>query len=246
MIFVLGNSSGGGGGPTSADAILTVTAPAGATVTATKGSTTLTPTLWTAAADATQECALFVISAAQFDSSTPWTVTATRGTATSSGTVTIDSNAQYSLNLAKRFFIRNGAIVDADFSIIGNLTTAEESGALVMTTASNNSGAMRSASIDLSGFSQLVLELTGENKSWKGTGVPAIGIGDNVSMSGASVIGFYAQTYLNSATGSINTQRYILDLSTITGSYQVACTVGGSSSLSGRVGYLRVVNFYLA
>lgn len=109
MIFVLGNSSGGGGGPTAADAILTVTAPAGATVTATKGSATLSPTLWTAAADATQECALFVISSAQFDSSTPWTVTATSGTDTASDTVTISSNKQYDLWLSfGHYLYRNG------------------------------------------------------------------------------------------------------------------------------------------
>lgn len=108
MIFVVG-SSGGGGGPTAADAILTVTAPAGATVTATKGGTTLTPTLWTAAADATQECALFVISAAQFDATTPWTVTATSGTDTATDTVTIDSNKQYDVWLSFGYYLyRNG------------------------------------------------------------------------------------------------------------------------------------------
>lgn len=108
MIFVVG-SSGGGGGPTAADAILTVTAPAGATVTATKGGISLTPTLWTAAADATQECALFVIPAAQFDATTPWTVTATSGTDTASDTVTIDSNKQYDLWLSFGYFLyRNG------------------------------------------------------------------------------------------------------------------------------------------
>ena len=101
--------SGGGGGPTASDAILTVTAPAGSTVTATKGGTSLTPTLWTAAADATQECALFVISSAQFDSSTPWTVTATSGTDTATDTVTIDSNKQYDLWLSfGHYLYRNG------------------------------------------------------------------------------------------------------------------------------------------
>lgn len=101
--------SGGGSGPSASDAILTVTAPAGSTVTATKGGTSLTPTLWTAAADATQECALFVIPAAQFDATTPWTVTATSGTDTASDTVTIDSNKQYDVWLSFGYFLyRNG------------------------------------------------------------------------------------------------------------------------------------------
>ena len=109
MIFVVGSAGSGGGGPSASDAILTVTVPAGATVTATKGSATLTPTMWTTAADATQECALFVISSAQFDATTPWTVTATSGTDTASDTVTIDSNKQYDVWLSFGYYLyRNG------------------------------------------------------------------------------------------------------------------------------------------
>lgn len=108
--------SGGGSGPSASDAILTVTAPAGSTVTATKGGTSLTPTMWTAAADATQECALFVIPAAQFDATTPWTVTATNGTDTASDTVTISENKQYDVELTYFvYIIRHGVmLVDAD------------------------------------------------------------------------------------------------------------------------------------
>lgn len=102
-------NGGGGGGPSASDAILTVTAPAGSTVTATKGSATLVPTLWTTAADAELECALFVIPPAQFDSTTPWTVTATSGTNTASDTVAIDSNNQYYIELTFTFYLyRNG------------------------------------------------------------------------------------------------------------------------------------------
>ena len=100
---------GGGGGPSASDAILTVAAPAGSTVTATKGGTSLTPTLWTVANDATQECALFVIPSTQFDATTPWTVTATSGTDTASDSVTISSNKQYDVMLSFRHYLyRNG------------------------------------------------------------------------------------------------------------------------------------------
>lgn len=91
---------GGSGGPSASDAILTVTVPTGSTVTATKGGVTLTPTMWTAAADATQECALFVIAPSMFDATTPWTVTATSGTDSATTTVLIDSNKQYDLELS--------------------------------------------------------------------------------------------------------------------------------------------------
>ena len=126
MIFVVGSSGGGGGGPTAADAILTVTAPAGSTVTATKGGTSLTPTMWTSAADATQECALFVIPAAQFDASTPWTVTATRGTDTTSATVTIDSAKQYDVELSYNLYLSKDGIIKVPYGTTATGVTIEQ------------------------------------------------------------------------------------------------------------------------
>lgn len=81
------------------NALLRVSVPTGSTVTATKSGVTLIPMMWVQAADPTLDCALFVISRAQFDSVNPWTVTATNGPYTSSDTVTIDSNKQYDMEL---------------------------------------------------------------------------------------------------------------------------------------------------
>ena len=92
--------SGGGGGPTASDAILTVTVPTGSTVTMTKGGVTLTPTMWVQAADNTLDCALFVIGPSLFDAQNAWTVTASLSGDTASATVTIDSNEQYDLELS--------------------------------------------------------------------------------------------------------------------------------------------------
>lgn len=105
MIFVVGG--GAGGSLKDTDAILTVTVPTGSTVTATKSGKTLTPTMWTTAADATQECALFSIPAAQFDATTPWTVTATLDTDSATATVLIDSNKQYNLELSYHYYLYN-------------------------------------------------------------------------------------------------------------------------------------------
>lgn len=99
--------TGGSGGPTSSDAILTVTVPTGSTVTMTKGGVTLTPTMWVQAADPTLDCALFVIPAAQFDSTTPWTVTATLGTGSATANVLIDSNKQYDVELSYTYYLYN-------------------------------------------------------------------------------------------------------------------------------------------
>ena len=86
-VFNMVGGGSGGGGPTSSDAILTVTVPTGSTVTMTKGGVTLTPTMWVLAADATLDCALFVISPSLFDAVNAWTVTATSGENTASTTI---------------------------------------------------------------------------------------------------------------------------------------------------------------
>lgn len=98
VLNMVGGGSGGSG-PSASDAILTVTVPTGSTVTATKGGTTITPTMWVQAADATLDCALFVISPSLFDSQNAWTVTASLSGNTASDTVTISTNKQYDLEL---------------------------------------------------------------------------------------------------------------------------------------------------
>ena len=107
MIFNFTQWSEGAVGPTAADAILLVTAPALSVVTMTKGTDTRVPTMWVSASNPSWETALFVIEAADFDASTAWTVTATLGAETASETVTIDSAKQYSLNLYYRVYLYN-------------------------------------------------------------------------------------------------------------------------------------------
>lgn len=116
ILGVTGNYTGGGGGPTSADALLIVTAPSGSTVTAAKGGTTLLPTMWTTAADANFECALFVIGSALFDAQNAWTVTASLGTNTASDTVIIDSNKEYQVALDYGYYLFQYSA--ADFAAI--------------------------------------------------------------------------------------------------------------------------------
>lgn len=111
ILGVTGNYTGGGG-VSSSDAILFVTVPSGSTVTATKGGTTLSPTMWTAAADANFECALFIINSSLFDAQNAWTVTATKGTDTASNTVVIDDNKEYDLELIfELWLVRNGVLL---------------------------------------------------------------------------------------------------------------------------------------
>ena len=104
MIFVVGGS----GGLKDGSAILSVTVPAGSTVTASKGGVTLQPSLWLSGADSSTEIALFTFLPAQFDSVNPWTVTATDGTSTASDTVIISTNKQYSVDISFDYYLFRG------------------------------------------------------------------------------------------------------------------------------------------
>lgn len=238
-------SSGGGGGPSASDAILTVTVPTGSTVTAVKGGVTLTPTMWVQAADATLDCALFVIAPAQFDSVNPWTVTATDGTTTLVDTVIINSNKQFSIGFVTKYFIHNGILVDPTLVIFGNVTASQVGDVYAVKTISNNTGGLKAVSVDLTSFTSLIIDVATGSRSWKGTGVPAIGYGTNIRLSADDVAGFSDLLYLESTTGEITAGQYKFDVSTVSGIYEIACSVGGTQSFSSRYGYLNIENLFL-
>lgn len=112
MILVVGG--GGGGKLKNTDAVLIVTVPTGSTVTATKSGVTLTPTMWVKAADASLDCAIVSIPASQFDSTTPWTVTATLNSDTASTTVLITTNKEYEVELSFRYMLYNNGVIAAE------------------------------------------------------------------------------------------------------------------------------------
>lgn len=126
--------------PTATDAVLIATVPAGSTVTMTKGQTSLTPTLWTTAADSSRECALFVIPSALFDSQNAWTVTATSGSNTASQTFTIDSAKQYEAFLSfDIYIIRNGQLQSGYTLEKGQLRELSQQGTYVYANYSSSS-----------------------------------------------------------------------------------------------------------
>ena len=170
MIFVVGSSGGGSGGPSSSDAILTVTVPTGSAVTMTKGGITLTPTMWVQAADNTLDCALFVIAPSMFDSTTPWTVTATSGTDSATTTVLIDSNKQYDIELIfAPTIVRNGNLEATILSRTSGITDETSGGHYVVSkTASGARVNIKYGTFDLAGkgCTKLVLvfdELSGDD-----------------------------------------------------------------------------------
>lgn len=109
------NAGGGGGKLKNTDAVLIVTVPTGSTITATKRNISLTPTMWVKAADASLDCAIYSIPASQFDSTTPWTVTATNGTETASNTVIVNAANEYDVTLEYGFVLFNYGATDYAF-----------------------------------------------------------------------------------------------------------------------------------
>lgn len=135
VLNMVGGGSGGGSGPSASDAILNVTVPTGSAVTMTKGGVTLTPTMWVKAADTSLDCAFFSIPASQFDSTIPWTITATLGTYTTSTTVLITTNREYEFELSYLFYLYNRG--DQRTSVTGGWATSHGSGSAVDMTADN-------------------------------------------------------------------------------------------------------------
>ena len=159
MIFVVGGSDSG---LSPKNAVLVVTIPAGSTVTATQGTASLKPTLWTKGADSTLECAIFSIPASKFDSTTPWTVVATSGTYTASETVTVSVARQYDITLRYRHYIfKSGS------GIVMKITTASTGSSWDITNKRmyvqgagswGGRGAQTASKIDLSNYTKIIVD----------------------------------------------------------------------------------------
>lgn len=216
------NMVGGGGKLKGTDAVLVVTVPTGSTVTATKGGTTLTPTMWVKAADQTLDCAIFSIPASKFDSTTPWTVTATLGTDSASDNVTIDSNKQYDLEIIYQLYIiKNGLFVNG-FSFPKPLRsgytvsiTQNVNGYLRVEQSTMQSQGAATNQIDLSTYSTLSVEAyssSGISHGWVGA-YASYNYGSQDALSSAGL----AKTDIKSTTtvsrtidiSSINVSAYI-------------------------------------
>lgn len=108
---------GGGGGLSATDALLRVQAPAQSTVTITKGSVTKTDAGHENEDDNNYYDYYFIIHSSQFDSN-PWTVTATDGTHTKTGTIVINAADEYDLLLEYKLWLYN--LGDVNSSLAGS------------------------------------------------------------------------------------------------------------------------------
>lgn len=252
---IIFGSGGGGSGPSASDAILTVTVPTGATVTMTKGGVTLTPTMWVQAADATLDCALFVIGSSLFDSQNAWTVTATRLGTMNSKSITIDSNEQYSLDIPLSvYFISNGAKVgDNPFAKYGSIGTEfTVDGNVAFKTDSQNAVFYSTYAVDMTGYSAMTVVIPKASFKYyirfgltsARTAIAADGSDPNPFEAGSTTIGTGTTTVTNITTDTtVN-----FDISNVFGSaylgFTITYTGSGITSPFGKGGFA-VKDFYL-
>lgn len=229
---ILNMVGGGGGGLKSTDAILRVIAPAGSTVTISKGGVSKSDLGHENASDTSLYDYYFIVHASQFDSVNPWTVTATDGVDTATDTIIIDSADEYDVELSYKFYLyKSGneytsvtggfeylAILSGSYSEVAPVKNAS-SIRLAPSGSSKQSSAVTVNAIDLTDYSTLYVNITEFDRT-------ASGYRDFfVKSSRTSGTTFAGDTQID------NTGVFSIDVSSLSGSYYVGvfCNSSGSS-----------------
>lgn len=166
-------NTGGGGSIKGTDAILRVIAPAGSTVTITKGGVSKSDLGHENADDNTLYDYYFVIHQSQFDSVNPWTVTATDGVDTATDTIIINAADEYDVELSYKFYLyKSGneytsvtggfeylAILSGSYSEVSPVKNAS-SIRLAPSGSNKQSSAVTVNGIDLTDYSTLYVNIT--------------------------------------------------------------------------------------
>ena len=233
MSLVFNMVGGGGGKLKDTDAVLIVTVPTGSTVTATKGGTTLMPTMWVKAVDASLECAIFSIPASQFDSTTPWTITATDGTNTAIDTVLITTNKQYDVTLSFALFIYNlgdqCSSTTGGWGGNGTYTLAATYIDVPLASGGNNANVRINTKIDLTGYATLYFEWDGSIQTGTGgTNLTMWVASTQITNSGVSApSGATIQNQIGGNTqGTYTLGTRQIDVSNLSGEYYIGFHAG--------------------
>ena len=164
MSLTLNMVGGGGGGLSATDALLRVQAPAGSTVTISKGGTTKTDQGHENAEDTSLYDYYFIIHQSQFDSTTPWTVTATLGADSASDTVIIGSNKEYYLELSYTLWIIKDGIAKVETILCGT-TVLQDPDYYILSSTANVGGKGASWLIDSAANYTTITFVFSKNKS---------------------------------------------------------------------------------
>lgn len=228
MSLTLNMVGGSGGGLKATDALLRVQAPANSTVTITKGTTTKTDLGHENADDHTVYDYYFIIHQSQFDSQNAWTVTATLGGDSATGTVIIDTADEYDVVLNYNLVLFNYGATDYTFQAYrtasgygsGGVQFANEYMQVwakwAETSASTITWAYCTTTVDASKYSTVEIEYTSNAAST---------LAVRTTYNGANL----ASTTV-SANATTTPTTATLDISSLTG--QIYWVVGISSSNS--------------
>lgn len=257
MSLTLNMVGGGGGSLKATDAILRVIAPAGSTVTISKGGVSKSDLGHENADDHSLYDYYFIIHASQFDSN-PWTVTATLSGESASDTIVIDSADEYDIQLEYYlYFVKNGQIVGNNMVAEGKKWNSSSSYTATAPDVSYeqdyieigfSGGSAGKAGItyfpaqaDLSKYS--TLRVIGESRS-------SLTTLENSGVNAWTQIGTYQvdNRLFNQATqNSASTSYVTMDISIDVSSFTDSVYIGFNSTQRGDGTYslIRLVNVYL-
>lgn len=213
---------GGGASLKATDALLRVQAPAGSTVTITKGTTTKTDLGHENALDPSVYDYYFIIHQSQFDSVNPWTVTATLNGKTATDTVIIDAADEYDVVLIYQLVIYDNGQTDYTF---GSSKSSSVGSASITEGADNITFAYRYADTTGSGYGYFYTNETFDITPYTTMRVYAL-----ISQRGTVGVGTTTTTMDASVTGTGNTQEYVVDVSQLTGQHMFRVNMNSASS----------------
>lgn len=245
MIFnMIAMGAGAGGALDNTNALVIATVPAGSTVTATKSGVVKTPTMWIANADSTTEKAVFQIPPAEFDQTTPWTITTTDGTSTASATVLITTNKEYDINLSNILYLyNNGDLCDAitgGWGYAAFLNTSNyENGALntaykgttcylLASGTSKQISAVTKSKVDVTNYNALKIEIS--DYIFYGAGYHHV----YLLNSRTNVASPLSQVQISS------TGEFTADVSSVTGSYYIGLYLNSGTTGSCAIGFTKM------
>lgn len=231
---ILNMVGGGGGGLQATDAILRVIAPAGSTVTISKGGVSKSDAGHENAADNTLYDYYFIIHQSQLDNVNPWTVTATLDGDSASDTVIIDSADEYDVELSFGTLYSPG-----DSSGWTSMAWSSASGrtahaptisygptSMDLLQDANHSGIVYHDPVDLTNFSTLIAK-----GSFTGHSVADNGLYVFSSLSGTYYDSSYVSKDSLSHADATDTQ-FEIDVSSLTGEYYVAFGLARNSGIN--------------
>lgn len=226
------NAVGSGGSLQATDAILRVVAPAGSTVTISKGGVSKSDLGHENADDNTLYDYYFIIHQSQFDSINAWTITATDGVDTATDTIIINAADEYDVVLLYTFYLYNSgneytsltggfeylAILGGSYTEVAPVKNAS-SIRLAPSGSSKQSSAVTVNGIDLTDYSTLYVNITEFDNT--GSGYHDF----IVKSSRTSGTTFAGDTQID------NTGVFSIDVSSLSGSYYIGvfCNSSGSS-----------------